>query len=117
MSHPTLLAALVATALSTACYHATVVTGLPEGNQVVEQQFARGFVFGLVPYDSVETKSKCTDGVAKVETQQSFRNGLVGILTLGMFTPWQITVTCAARSSAITDTMRSTRPVSPDAGL
>jgi Bor protein len=52
-------------------------------------------VYGLVPPEDMETKAKCTNGVAKVETQQSFRNGLVGILTLGIYTPWQIDVTCA----------------------
>ena len=31
-----------------------------------------------------------------METQQSFLNGLVGILTLGIYTPMEIKVTCAA---------------------
>jgi len=36
--------------------------------------------------------------VAKVETQLSFVNQLVSFLTLGIYTPMQITVTCAAAS-------------------
>jgi len=33
-------------------------------------------------------------GVARVETQQSFLNGLVSLLTLSIFTPMEITITC-----------------------
>jgi len=35
-----------------------------------------------------------------VETQLSFVNGLVGVLTLGIYTPMEILVTCAAPGSA-----------------
>ena len=45
--------------------------------------------------------TKCTHGVAKVETQQSFVNGLVGIITFGIYTPMEIKVTCAAGSSSM----------------
>jgi hypothetical protein len=51
----------------------------------------------------VEAGAKCPNGLAKVETQQSFVNGLVAILTLGIYTPMQITVTCAAKSTAMND--------------
>ena len=34
------------------------------------------------------------DGVARVETRISFLNGLVSILTLSIFTPMEIMVTC-----------------------
>ncbi len=44
---------------------------------------------------------ECPGGVARVETQQSFVNGLVGTLTSGIYTPLQVTTTCAnARPSA-----------------
>ena len=49
----------------------------------------------------VETATKCPDGLAKVESQQTFLNGLVGILTFGIYTPMRITVTCAAKSAAL----------------
>ena len=53
----------------------------------------------------VEAQNECGNGVAKVETQQSFLNGLVGGLTWGLYTPMTITVTCAAdgMSSAAVD--------------
>ena len=39
--------------------------------------------------------------MAKVETQLSFVNGLVGLITLGIYTPMNIKVTCAAGGSAM----------------
>ncbi len=86
-------AALFATA---ACYHATVETGLPAGNETVEKSFAAAWIYGLVPPSTVSTAARCRTGVARVETQLSFVNMLVGDLTLGIFTPMSIKVTCAA---------------------
>lgn len=80
---------------STACYHATIETGSPASADVINQPWALSFVYGLVPPPTVSTASKCPNGVARVETQQSFLNGLVGALTAGLFTPMSITVTCA----------------------
>ncbi len=37
--------------------------------------------------------------MAIVETEQSFVNGLVSLLTFGIYTPWHIMVTCAASGS------------------
>jgi hypothetical protein len=48
-----------------------------------------------VPPKAVQTATECPDGVARVETQLSFPNRLVGILTFGIYTPMQIVVTCA----------------------
>jgi Bor protein len=53
-------------------------------------------VFGLVPPSTVETAAKCPNGVAKVETQLSFLNQLVSVLTLSIYTPMTIEVTCAS---------------------
>ncbi len=77
------------------CYHATVDTGLTPSTVVVEKAWASGWIFGLVPPSTVETKSKCPSGVAKVETQHSFLNMLVGGLTAGIYTPMSIKVTCS----------------------
>ena len=48
-----------------------------------------------MPPETVETMRGCPTGVARVETRQSFVNGLVGILTFGIYTPMEIIVTCA----------------------
>lgn len=80
---------------SVACYHATIDTGLTPSTQVVEKAWASGWIYGLVPPKTVETMAKCPNGVSKVETQLSFVNQLVNFLTLGIYTPMAIKVTCA----------------------
>ena len=88
-------AALLAT--TAACYHATIDTGLAPSTTVIEQEWASGFVYGLVPPNTVETQAKCgSRGVSKVETQHSFLNMLAQALTFGIYTPISIKVTCAA---------------------
>lgn len=84
-----------------ACYHATIETGLPPSSQVLEQSFASSWIYGLVPPKTVETATRCPQGVAKVETQHTFVNQLVGFLTLGIYTPMHIRVTCAQAAAAV----------------
>jgi hypothetical protein len=43
-----------------------------------------------------QPSSGVSNGVAKVETQLSFVNQLVNLLTLGIYTPMEIRVVCAA---------------------
>ena len=89
---------LVSLLLLGGCYHATVETGATPSTVVIDQSFASSWIYGLVPPKLVSTTSKCPSGVAKVETQHSFVNGLVGVLTFGIYTPMQIRVTCATGS-------------------
>jgi hypothetical protein len=94
-------ASLLVAAISLAgCYHATVETGLTPSTQVLEQSFASSWIYGLVPPKTVETASRCPNGVAKVETQHTFLNQLVGFITLGIYTPMYIRVTCAQGGTA-----------------
>jgi Bor protein len=88
-------ALLVLAVLCSGCYHATVETAATPSTQVINKSFASGWIFGLVPPSTVKAASECPNGVAKVETQLSFVNQLVSFLTLGIYTPMQITVTCA----------------------
>ncbi len=94
--------AVLATILATVtgCYHTTINTELTPTSQVIDVPWAPSFVFGLVPPKTVETAEECTNGVAKVETEITFLNGLVGAITFGIFTPMHIKVTCAAGGSA-----------------
>jgi hypothetical protein len=80
---------------SAACYHAIITTGATESSTIVEKPWAPSFIDGLVPPAPLDVSSQCKSGVAKVETQHSFLNGLVGLLTFGIFTPMDIKVTCA----------------------
>ena len=93
-------AAVVAAFALTGCYHAVIQTGRPESSDVISIKWANGFIYGLVPPPIVETAARCTNGVAKVETQHSFLNMLAQFVTFGLYTPMQIDVTCAARGTA-----------------
>ena len=75
-----------------------------EVNKTVEM-WKHSWIYGLVPPSVVEAQSECENGVARVETQQSFLNGLVNVLTGGIYTPMTVIVTCAAddMSSAAVD--------------
>jgi hypothetical protein len=96
--------ALAAAALASACYRVTVVTGAAPAAKVVDKPWNNSFVIGLVPPPPVDVSKDCgASGVSQVVTQRSFLNGLVGVLTQNIYTPLQITATCAAgaRSSAL----------------
>ena len=80
------------------CYTATTETGLVPSNMTIKKNWAASWVYGLVPPNTVETAAKCPHGVAKVMTQLSFTNQLVGFLTFGIYTPMTIQVTCARAS-------------------
>ena len=84
----------------TGCWTARIETGLPPSNTVIKKSFASSWIYGLVPPSTVETIARCPDGVAIVETKLSFVNMLVGNLTLGIYTPMSICVTCAEKSHA-----------------
>ncbi|MGD2068877.1 MAG: Bor family protein [Gemmatimonadota bacterium] len=91
-----MLAVLAVVLFSSGCYHATIVTGQPEGTQTISNAWASGFIAGLIPPSTVETASQCPNGVARVETQHSFLNLLVQGLTFSIYAPMTIEVTCAA---------------------
>ncbi|MDE3053558.1 MAG: hypothetical protein KGL38_06335 [Gemmatimonadota bacterium] len=95
-----MLALVAGVFLTAGCYHATVTTGLAPSPEKIDVQWAHGFLWGLVPPSTVDATSKCKSGVAQVETQMSFLNLLANFLTSGIYSPMQITVTCAARGTA-----------------
>jgi len=90
---------LIGTLFVFGCYHATIETGLPASNESINKPWASGWIYGLVPPSTVAAASQCPHGVARVETVHSFLNQLVGALTLGIYTPMSIKVTCASDSS------------------
>lgn len=81
----------------------------------IQENWAAGWIFGLVPPKTVETAAQCPHDVAKVMTQLSFANQLVGLLTLGIYTPMTIHVTCAEASETSHIDPKDTFAVSKDA--
>jgi len=88
-----LSALLVATA---GCYHATIDTGFPAATHILDIPWASGYFWGLVPPDVVTSAVRCPSGVSKVETSHSVLNSLVTAVTLGIYTPMHLRITCAA---------------------
>lgn len=97
-------AILIAGLLLGGCYHATIETGAKPSTVVVEKKWASGWIFGLVPPSTIETQAKCPNGVARVETQLSFLNMLVTILTLHIYSPMDIRATCAEGEASMSGT-------------
>ena len=98
--------AVIALAASVGCFHATIETGRPASSDIVAKPWANSWVYGLVPPATVSTAAQCPHGAARVETQQSFLNGLVGVLTFGIYTPMDIKVTCASAGTASAPDLR-----------
>lgn len=87
--------------ISAACYHQIVRTGRPAGTTVIDRPWVSTWLWGLVPAKDIDVRQECPSGVAIVETQQSFVNGLVGALTLGIYTPQRVRVTCASAGTSL----------------
>lgn len=93
LARAAVLALLLATA---ACYHSIVKTNLQPGTQTHHIGFATSWINGLVPA-RVDASQYCVGSRwAMVETQTSFVNGLVRLLTLGIYSPMDVRITCAA---------------------
>ena len=95
------------TFLFNACYHAVIDTGLTPSTVTIDKPWASGWIYGLVPPSPIETAKKCANGVSKIETQLSFANQLVDFLTLGIYTPMEIKVTCAQGRTSSLPTIRA----------
>jgi hypothetical protein len=91
------LAFTLAAILLAGCYHVTVVTAAPPASTTVNKEWQNSFVYGLVPPSELNVKDQCPNGVAKVETERSFLNGLVSLLTWSIYTPMHTEITCGTR--------------------
>jgi hypothetical protein len=82
------------------CFHQVVDTGLPRSTTTVKKSFHPTFLFGLVAGSPIDVRQQCPSGIAVASTRQSFANGVVGMLTLGIFTPHEVSITCASGGRA-----------------
>jgi hypothetical protein len=92
--------------LGTGCFHQIVQTGQAAGPTVIDKHWDPGWIWGLIANDEVDVRKECPMGVATVETDMSFVNGLASVVTLGIFTPQHVKVTCASRSASLPAGMR-----------
>ena len=96
--------------ICTGCYHTIVETGLEPGVTAYDEQWETAWLIGLIPAE-VDAREVCGGPWARVETQQSFLNGLVSLLTLGIYSPHEVTIVCAAGQSGTDPGEASSQPI------
>jgi hypothetical protein len=102
----------------TGCFHQIVQTGNPASGTIIDKPFVNGWLWGLVPNNEVDVRRECPSGVAVIETETSFVNGLVSAVTLGIYTPQHVHITCASRSASLPRGLRQvTIPVDASAAV
>jgi hypothetical protein len=106
------VAAVSALALLAGCYHQVVDTGLPRASTTVTKPFHPTFIFGLVKAAPIDVRQQCPNGIAVAGTRITFVNGLVGVITFGLVTPHEVSITCASGGRA--DAGAATRVLAGD---
>ncbi|HTE44533.1 MAG TPA: hypothetical protein VK636_04750 [Gemmatimonadaceae bacterium] len=86
---------------SAACFHQVVETGRTPSATIVDNEWVPTWIFGLVAAPEIDTRRQCPTGVAIVESETSFMNGIVSIITIGIFTPQHVKVTCASGTAML----------------
>jgi hypothetical protein len=92
---------LVLAGALTACYHQTVQTGLSPGSTVIDMPWVQTWIFGIIPAKEIDSRAQCPGNVAMVETERTFLNGLVGAVTIGIYTPVHVRITCAGGTASL----------------
>ena len=91
------------------CVHSVVDTGLQPGPVGYVEEWETAWLIGAVAA-RVDATEACEGPWARVETQQSLLNGIVTIMTLGIYAPHQVEVICASLPA------RSTRQIGQPPG-
>lgn len=93
-------AALFASAMLMGCYKASFIQpGAVAGEEV--RTWTSFFLWGLVGDEELDVREFCPNGrVAKVQTGAGVGTTIVSCLTLGIYNPRRVIVTCDARTGA-----------------
>ncbi len=77
------------------CYNVSYTTNLTGSGQYKED---RGdfFFWGLAGEKVIDMKVACPQGVARWRSQQTFVDGLLGLVTLGIYIPRHVQLECAS---------------------
>ena len=85
------------------CYKATFYKNASVVKGEEHEQWTDFFVFGMVGSEQIDVKKFCSNGdAAVIRTGGNVGTGLVGALTIGIYTPRKVYVTCAAGGPART---------------
>jgi hypothetical protein len=93
MRKPSILVGLVSLVLATGCYTVRFQSTLPPGGAKFEEK-GHFFLWGLVGEKEVDLKKLCPAGPSRWQNQQTFVDGLIGTVTLGIYIPRTIDVEC-----------------------
>jgi hypothetical protein len=81
------------------CYKATFIRDPSVIRGAEHDKWSHFFLWGLVGEETLDVHEFCPDGrIAEVQTQANFWNGLVRLVTIGIYAPRTVYVTCAASS-------------------
>ena len=96
-------AALLAALLGAAgCYKATFIRDTNAVKGVEHDKWLDYWLWGLVNEQDIDVKQFCPDGrVAQVVTGGDFLSGLVNFVTIGIYAPRKVWVTCATDGRAM----------------
>lgn len=78
------------------CFRHTYVTDKPAAvHPANNKQFKGFFLYGIIPTEpQTPLQDICPNGVARIETEESFINGLASYLTRGIYTPRTARIYC-----------------------
>jgi hypothetical protein len=94
-------ATLAAALLATGCYTTRFQSNLAPGGAKFEEK-GNFFLWGLVGEKEVDLKKMCPAGPARWQNQQTFVDGLIGAVTLGIYIPRTINVECTGAKAIMT---------------
>ncbi len=76
------------------CFHFHYVTERQPAPAPTSETWHNGFVWGLVEPSPVDLTRACPSELARVDSTETFVNGLVHAITFSIYTPETVTVTC-----------------------
>ena len=96
-------AALLAALLCGAgCYKATFIRDPNAVKGVEQDKWVDYWLWGLVNEQEIDVKQFCADGrVAQIVTGGDFLSGLVNFVTIGIYSPRKVFVSCAVGGRAL----------------
>ena len=98
--------ALAVLASASGCYRATFYRDPAVHKAEAHEQWTNFYIFGLVGSQDFDVHEFCPSGdPAIVMTGGNFATGFVSVITLGVYTPRKVYVTCAANRAGASRTL------------
>jgi hypothetical protein len=94
MRKRTLLPLLLGTLLA-GCANLTVKTGSPPTAAPIKKDLTF-YIWGLVGTEEIDLRALCPTGVASIHQQATFGDMCLSLITLGIYTPRTVEITCSS---------------------